>query len=349
MVIAERARYSASPNPGVGCVLVKDGHIVAEGWTQPPGGAHAEIVALDKCDDAKGTTAYVTLEPCAHTGRTGPCSEALVKAGVCKVVAALEDPFPQVSGSGFARLRAAGVDVQTGLLEDQARKVHAGFLCRQRTGRPYVRLKIAASLDGATALANGQSKWITCDAARADVHEQRAISDVVVTGVGTVVADNPMLTARLESDLTLTQPRTAVLDSDFRSPPESHVFKRHSLVYTLASTEVPEGVVFEHATLPASTDRQGLDLKVLLDDLGRRGINNVLVEAGATLSGAFVRQNLVNELVLYQAPRLMGSAARGMLDLGTLTSMAEVIDLNLVSSTQIGSCTKMIFNLEPHG
>lgn len=342
LAVAERARCNTSPNPAVGCVLVRDGQVVAEGWTQPPGGPHAEIVALKNCANPAGTTAYTTLEPCAHHGRTGPCCDALIKAGVSKVVAALQDPFDQVSGQGFARLRAAGVEVVVGVMEDEARKLHAGFMSRLERGRPWVTLKIAASLDGATALANGQSKWITCAKARADVHLLRACSDVVVTGVGTVIADDPMLTARPDSDLSVSQPRTVVLDSELRAPLTSNVYQRNSLVYTLPGTPVPADAVFEHAVLPA-VEGNGLSLSALLADLNSRDINDVMVEAGADLSGAFIRAGLVDRLVLYQAPRLMGCGARGMVDLGQLTRMDQVVDLELLESHRVGECTKMVF------
>ncbi|MFK8030766.1 MAG: bifunctional diaminohydroxyphosphoribosylaminopyrimidine deaminase/5-amino-6-(5-phosphoribosylamino)uracil reductase RibD [Gammaproteobacteria bacterium] len=340
--VAQKARFNASPNPAVGCVLVRDGVVVGEGCTQPPGGPHAEIVALNNCDDTHGTTAYTTLEPCAHYGRTGPCCDALIEAGVSRVVAALEDPFEQVRGEGFARLRAAGVEVVVGVLEDQARTLHAGFITRLETGRPWVTVKIAASLDGATALANGQSKWITCSKARADVHRMRACSDVVVTGAGTIVADDPMLTARVDSDWPLTQPRAVVLDSRFRSPAEAHVMQRDSLVYTLADVEVPADALFEHAVLPPD-DVAGLSLSALLDDLGSRNVNDVMVEAGAQLSGGFIRAGLADRVVLYQAHKLMGSRSRGMVDLGELTRMDEVIDVELLDTHRLGECTKIVF------
>ncbi len=348
--LATRGSYSASPNPSVGCVLVRDSRIIGEGWTQRPGEPHAEIMALASCSDPVGTTAYVTLEPCAHRGRTGPCCDALIEAGVSRVVAAIEDPFPQVSGQGFARLRDAGIDVEIGLLADEARKLHRGFIHRQVTGRPLVRVKIAASLDGATALANGKSKWITCAQARADVHELRAASDVVVTGAGTVIADDPQLTARgLAPDLEVTQPRAVVLDSTLRSPLSAQVFQRRSLVYTALSATVPDGVEFEHASLPADDSGTGLNLAALLDDLGRRQINEVMVEAGPQLSGAFIRAGLADQIVVYQAPRLMGQGARGMVDLGEITSMDQVIDLELLEATRVGTCTRMVFETRARG
>lgn len=342
--VAANARFNTSPNPGVGCVLVRHGNILAEGWTQPPGKPHAEIMALNACDDAHGATAYVTLEPCAHTGRTGPCAGALIDAGVTRVVAALEDPFDRVSGEGFKRLQDAGVEVTTGVMASEARELHAGFLSRIERGRPWMTLKIAASLDGATALANGQSQWITNAQARADVHWMRAASDVVLTGAGTVVADNPRLTARLDSELNIDQPRAVVVDSQFRSPVASHVFQRHSLLYTAPSVSVDSQLPVEHATLP-ERDGGGLDLQALMADLGTREVNTVMVEAGAVLSGACVRAGLVDRLVVYQAPRLMGSGTRGMFDLGELTRMDQVIDLQLIDAQYIGDCSKMVFAL----
>lgn len=344
LALARLAAYSVSPNPSVGCVLTRADAIVGEGWTQPPGGAHAEIKALSTCTDPRGTTAYVTLEPCAHTGRTGPCCEALIEAGVARVVAAIEDPFEAVRGRGLARLREAGVDVQLGLLADEARRHHAGFLTRVATGRPFVRVKIAASLDGATALSNGESKWITGEAARRDVHWLRAASDAVVTGVGTVIADNPMLTARLDQShtepLRVTQPRAVLLDSDFSSPPQSNLLQRDSLVFTAPDTDVPAGA-FEQAALPRAG--RGLDLGALLDELGRRQHNEVLVEAGPRLTGAFIEARLLDELIVYQAPRLMGAGARTMANIGPFSSMDDVIQLTPVASERVGDCTKMTF------
>lgn len=342
--VAGHARYSTSPNPGVGCVLVRDGRVIGEGWTQPPGQMHAEIMALNACEDARQSTAYTTLEPCAHTGRTGPCCDALIEAGVSRVVAALQDPFAEVSGRGFARLAEAGVEVAVGCMADQARELHAGFLSRVERGRPWVTVKIAASLDGATALANGHSQWITGSEARADVHRLRAASDVIVTGAGTVVADNPRLNARSDVSDRVTQPRAVVLDSGLRSPANSQVLQRDSLVYTREHTVVGDAVAFEHATLPVDASG-GLDLSALLADLSRRSVNTVMVEAGAELSGAFIQSGLADRLVLYQAPRLMGADARGMLDLGGLTRMDQVIDLELLGRQQVGNCSKMTFAL----
>lgn len=341
---ARLGQYWAAPNPHVGCVLWRDGEVLAEGFTQPPGGPHAEAHALAQCGDARGATAYVTLEPCSHHGRTGPCAQALVDAGIARVVVALEDPNPQVSGAGIALLRAAGVTVETGLLAAQARAVIPGFLRRMETGRPLVRVKLAMSLDGRTAMASGESQWITGPAARSDVQRLRARSCAIVTGVDTVLADDCSLTVRADQlglpapeceRATTRQPLRVVLDSRGRTPAGAKVLEgaAPTLLCTAAGVTVPAGSGVEQVELPVAAG--GLDLEAVLDELGRRQCNEILVESGARLSGALLQAGLVDELIVYVAPTFMGSRARPLLEL-PLDTMAEKIGLEWRDTRKVG-------------
>lgn len=348
--LAARGRYGVSPNPRVGCVLVRDEQVIGTGWHRRDGEDHAEIIALNACADeqggAQGATAYVTLEPCAHEGRTGSCAQALVRAGVRRVVGAIEDPFPAVAGQGFALLREAGCDVDVGVGAAQALALNRGFFSRIQRKRPWVTLKIGASLDGNTALANGASQWITDEAARADVHELRACSDVVITGVGTVNADNPRLDARLsDPQVKIEQPRPVVLASSARASYDAVIFHRHALLYTTS------GASAEHYRSPPgnsevvaleSTHTDGVPLVQVLLDLGKRGINNAMIEAGPMLSGAFMRADLVDRIVVYQAPRFLGAGARGMLDLGEITDLGDAPSWQLVDVERCGNGTRLV-------
>lgn len=314
--LAAHAAWTSRPNPMVGCVIAQGGQVVGEGWHERAGQPHAEVHALRAAGGlARGATAYVTLEPCAHHGRTPPCADALVAAGVGRVVAAMRDPFPQVDGAGFERLRAAGVQVASGLMEAQARALNRAFLSRVERGRPWLRLKLAASLDGRTALASGASKWITGPAARADVQRWRARAGAVLTGAGTVLADDPQLSARVPQGQACVPPLRVVLDAGLRSL-EAATQLRDSAAPTLylhapdAMAPAVDGV--EYAAVPRGADGR-LDLAAVLALLAARGIGEVQVEAGATLSGAFVRAGLVDELLLYTAPVLLGDPARGLL------------------------------------
>ncbi len=327
--LAERGLYTTSPNPRVGCVLVKDGALVGEGWHERAGGPHAEVHALRAAGDAaRGATAYVTLEPCSHHGRTPPCADALIAARVSRVVVAMQDPNPLVAGQGIARLRAAGIVVECGLMEASARELNIGFVSRMTRDLPWVRSKIAASLDGRTALANGTSQWITGAEARLDVQRWRARSCAVLTGVGTVLADDPQLNVR--SLQTERQPLRVVLDSQLRLSHRARVLEGgRALVYTTctdaARVQAVEAAGAEVCVLPAAGGQVGL--QAVLRDLAQRGINEVLVEAGRILNGALFRANLVDELVLYMAPQLLGDAARGMADLGELTALEQRVEL----------------------
>lgn len=325
LALAALATHISMPNPRVGCVLCKDGVMIGEGHTQPAGQDHAEVQALKDCaqrgHDARGATAYVTLEPCSHFGRTPPCADALVRAGVARVVAAMLDPNPLVAGKGFARLQATGIEVASGLCELDARELNIGFVSRMTRGRPWLRLKIAASLDGKTALANGQSKWITGPEARADVQHWRARSCAMLTGIGTVLADDPQLTVR-EIDgqpwAHARQPLRIILDSHLQTPPDAKILAVPGvlIVHAMADTgENARAAALQAAgaellALPGADGR--VDPASLLPLLGQRQINEVTVEAGARLNGALLQAGVVDEVVLYQAPLILGDAARGM-------------------------------------
>jgi diaminohydroxyphosphoribosylaminopyrimidine deaminase/5-amino-6-(5-phosphoribosylamino)uracil reductase len=336
--LARRGRYATRPNPAVGCVLARDGAVIGEGFTRPAGGNHAEIEALRSCADARGATAYVTLEPCAHTGRTGPCVAALIEAGIASVEVAVRDPNPLVAGQGVDRLRQAGIAVGEGLLAGEAEAVNRGFFKRMVTGLPYVRLKLAASLDGRTAMASGESQWITGPAARADVQELRARSCAIVTGIGTVLADDPALTVRDDRFDIPAQPLRVVLDTERQIPVTARLLGEpgHTLlVHAGGAREAQPGlpVSVEQLSLPIVDG--GLDLEGLLRELGRRQCNDVLVECGARLAGAFLQQGLLDELRVYMAPVLLGSEARPLLEL-PLASMAEKRGLHISELRWVG-------------
>jgi diaminohydroxyphosphoribosylaminopyrimidine deaminase/5-amino-6-(5-phosphoribosylamino)uracil reductase len=342
--LAERGLYTTSPNPRVGCVLVKDGKVVGEGWHERAGEPHAEVHALRAAGiAARGATAYVTLEPCSHHGRTPPCAEALVAAGVARVVAAMRDPNPLVAGTGIAKLRAAGIAVECGLMEAAACELNAGFISRMTRGNPRVRSKIAASLDGRTALKNGTSQWITGEAARRDVQHWRARSCAVLTGIGTVLADDPRLNVR--EIPTERQPLRVVLDSELRISSKARILQNgQTLIYT-ASPEAARhralrasGV--EVVTLAGADGK--VDLPAVMSELAQRGINEVLVEAGRTLNGALLQAGLVDELVLYLAPQLLGDVARGLADLGEFTQLQQRVNLQWQDVRQVGGDLRIV-------
>jgi diaminohydroxyphosphoribosylaminopyrimidine deaminase/5-amino-6-(5-phosphoribosylamino)uracil reductase len=337
--LGRRGMYTADPNPHVGCVLWRDGHVVGEGWHQKAGGPHAEAAALAAAGEgARGATAYVTLEPCSHYGRTPPCSEALIKAGVSRVVYAIDDPNPEVAGRGAAGLRAAGIAVESGLMAAEAEQLHAGYLKRRRTGRPYVRVKMAASLDGRTALASGESRWITSKTARHDAQYYRARSSAVLTGIGTVLADDPAMNVRIEE--SNRQPLRVVLDSALRTPPEARIIHRQGNVLIVGVHDSPsrrealERKGVEVAMVPAQQNRPGLE--AVLDLLGTRGANELWVEAGAVLAGAFVRARLFDELVIYLAPTLLGPDARALVELPALPQLDARPRLRFTECVTVG-------------
>jgi diaminohydroxyphosphoribosylaminopyrimidine deaminase/5-amino-6-(5-phosphoribosylamino)uracil reductase len=342
--LAERGVYTTDPNPRVGCVLVKADKVVGEGWHVRAGEGHAEVHALQNAaEQARGATAYVTLEPCSHHGRTPPCCEALIDAGVSRVVLAMQDPNPQVAGQGLARLQQAGIEVESGLMQAQAEAINPGFLMRMREGRPYVRCKLAMSLDGRTAMASGESQWITAEAARHDVHRLRARSSAVVTGIGTVVHDDPSMTVRLPDDEGQygELPLRVVLDSQLQMSPQAKMLSQAGPTRVLslnAATPQAEALRMAGAEVVAATaTRDGkIDLEVMLKQLADDDRNEVMIEAGATLSGAMLQAGLIDELVIYMAPILMGDAARGLLHLPGLETMADRFDLDIMDIRSVG-------------
>ena len=339
---AAQARLLAPPNPAVGCVLVDaTGNILGIGHTQRVGGPHAEIMALRDAaargHNVQGATAYVTLEPCSHHGRTGPCCDALISAGIHKLIASIADPNPQVAGNGFARLRAAGVEVEVGPGAAESRELNLGFFSRMVRKTPWVRMKIAASLDGSTALANGDSQWITSPQARADGHASRARACAVLTGIGTILKDNPTLDARLVD--TPRQPHLVVVDSRLDTPPDAHIFIAGRAVYICASeqNDVKKAALeAAGATVLYLPDAAGrVDLAALLRELARREINEVHVEAGHTLNGALVQARLVDEFLVYLAPKLIGPGLE-MASLLPLAQLSGAVPLVFTSVSQVG-------------
>lgn len=336
--LAERGAYTTKPNPLVGCVIADGETVLGEGFHERAGEPHAEVHALQAAGArARGATAYVTLEPCAHTGRTPPCAEALVAAGVARVVAAVRDPFAAVDGKGFERLRAAGITVESGLMETQARALNLGFFSRIERGRPWVRVKLAMSLDGRTALRDGTSKWISSEAARADVQRWRARSGALLTASGTVRADNPYLTVRLCDDTPFVAPLRVVLDAGLATPLDSHLLDGSAPTLVI---HAPDAKVSEpwrdrpRAWVPVSDGR--FDLAAVMAELGTRGINEVQVEAGATLAGALLRAGLVDELLLYVAPVLLGESARPLFGGVDPAGMAQRQGFAVFEQRQVG-------------
>ena len=343
--LARRGLYTTAPNPRVGCVLVKDGLIIGEGWHERAGGPHAEIAALATVANAQGATAYVTLEPCSHHGKTPPCCDALIAAGVRRVVAAMQDPNPLVSGRGLAKLQAAGIDVDVGVLEADARALNVGFIKRMTENRPYVRSKLAMSLDGRTALASGESQWITSPEARADVQKLRAASSAILTGVNTVLADNPALTARINEPVV--QPIRVILDSQLNTPPTAQIAKQPGRTMILTCSDDPQKrqrlleIGFE---VQQVAEKQGrLDLPAVLSELAAQQINEILVEAGAVLNGALLAENLIDELIVYMAPCVLGDEGRGLFHLPNITTMADKVLLKWLDVRQVGGDLRMVF------
>ncbi|MBR7799506.1 bifunctional diaminohydroxyphosphoribosylaminopyrimidine deaminase/5-amino-6-(5-phosphoribosylamino)uracil reductase RibD [Undibacterium sp. FT137W] len=352
--LASQATMATSPNPKVGCLIVKDGQILGKGCTQAVGQAHAEVMALrdaaNRGHDVRGATAYVTLEPCSHFGRTPPCANALVEAKLARVVAAIKDANPQVAGRGLLILQNAGMQVEVGLYADEARELNRGFFQRMETGRPWVRLKMAASLDGLTALPNGQSQWITDATARLDGHHWRAKADVILTGIGTVLSDDPQLTVRLP-DLAVDQvhqPRKVIVDSALRTPLQAKILQQTPVTIFHASNDADKiasmqqaGIELHHAAAPMPERNPRVDIEKVLEILGQQQVNDVHIEAGATLSGAFLQANRVDELLLYLAPKLLGRG-RSMFDLPVLHSVSEAKILAIHELRQIGEAIRVI-------
>lgn len=337
--LAERGLYTTDPNPRVGCVIVKNGKVVGEGWHQRAGEPHAEVYALNAAgNQAAEATAYVTLEPCCHHGRTPPCSEALIKAKLARVVIAMQDPHTRVDGAGIAQLHEAGIQVDTGLLQEQAAVLNPGFIKRMQRGRPFVRCKLGMSLDGRTAMASGESKWITSAAAREDVQRLRARSSAIVTGVGTVLADDPSMTVRLEG--IERQLLRVVIDTHLRMPETAKMLSLpgRTLVMTCrdddAARERLQQAGAEVNVMPYCSN--SVSMEAVLDALAEREVNEVLLETGATLSGAMLQQSLIDELIIYMAPVLMGDNARGLFHLPGLETMAHKIQLDISDVRAVG-------------
>jgi diaminohydroxyphosphoribosylaminopyrimidine deaminase/5-amino-6-(5-phosphoribosylamino)uracil reductase len=341
--LAKRGRFTTDPNPRVGCVLVRDDVVIGEGWHMQAGCGHAEVEALKDVQDAQGATAYVTLEPCSHHGRTPPCCDALIKAGVRRVVAAMQDPNPQVSGRGLEKLKAAGVQVTCGVLAEDASALNRGFVKRMTENRPFLRSKLAMSLDGRTAMASGESKWITSSEARADVHKLRAGSSAVLTGINTVLADDPAMNARVDWDVV--QPLRVVLDSGLNMPVTARMasLPGRSLILTCSRNEYKcqalQDAGFEVYRLACKNAR--LDLHQVMNFLAGQQINEVLVEAGPILNGALLAEGLVDEWVVYMAPCVLGDKGRGLFTLPDLQCMADKKNLKLCNVRQIGPDLKL--------
>lgn len=346
--LAERGLFTTKPNPMVGCVIAQGDEVVGEGFHVRQGGAHAEVLALQAAGErARGATAYVTLEPCAHAGHTGPCADALVAAGVARVVAAMRDPFPQVDGEGFERLQAAGIETASGLLEAQARELNVGFLSRIERGRPWVRVKLAMSLDGRTALASGDSKWITGEPARLDGHRWRARAGAILTGAGTIMTDDPQLTVRLGDDTPFVPPVRVVLDAGLATIARGRVREGDAPTIYLHAPDAkpPRGLAARRAAVPASNGR--LDLHAVMRLLAEAGINELHVEAGATLAGSLLSGGLVDELLLYVAPVLLGDKARPLFAGLRVEDMAQRYRMALCEVTPLGDDLRM--RLRPAG
>jgi len=343
--LAARAIATTDPNPRVGCVLARGDRIVAEGWHERAGEPHAEIMALRAAkEDVRGATAYINLEPCSHHGRTPPCADALIAAGVERVVCSMVDPNPLVMGAGIARLRAAGIAVDMGPSDEGAIDLNCGFVQRMKSGRPFVRLKLAASLDGRTALSTGESRWISGEDSRADVQQWRARSSVVLTGVGTVVHDNPRLDVRIGDQPR--QPLRVILDAELRTPADARVLDvpGQALIFT-ATPDGPGRTRLENKGVHIETVPRtgcGLDLLAVLQRLAQQQANEVWVEAGARLAGAFVHAGLVDELVLYVAPHVLGSTARGMFDLPEPASLAARHGFEFRDVRRIGEDVRLV-------
>jgi diaminohydroxyphosphoribosylaminopyrimidine deaminase/5-amino-6-(5-phosphoribosylamino)uracil reductase len=336
--LAQRGLYTTTPNPRVGCVIVRDGMVVGEGWHERAGEPHAEVHALNRAGEAaRGATVYVTLEPCSHYGRTPPCAEALISAGVARVVVAMRDPNPMVAGQGIAMLELAGIPTTCGVLENEARELNAGFISRMERGRPWLRLKVAATLDGKTALNNGISQWITGPDARRDAHRLRARSCAMLTGIGTVLADDPALNVREVE--TSRQPLKVVVDAGLSMPPNAKILQgAKTLVVTGCDDEALirplQDAGAEILVLPAQQGR--IDLSQLLRELGRRGLNEITVEAGKGLNGALLQAGLVDELLMYLAPMLFGDKAQGMFGLPEIETMEQRHELEIRDLRMIG-------------
>ncbi len=351
--LADRGRYTTHPNPVVGCVVVKNGNVIGEGWHQYAGGDHAEIMALKQAGkEAKGAALYVTLEPCSHYGRTPPCVKAIKKAGIVRVVAAMEDPNLPSGQSGIAELRHSGIDALTGVGRSQAEKQNRGFLKRVATGAPWVTLKIATSLDGKTAMSSGESQWITGSSARLDGQRARAASSAVLTGVGTVLRDNPSMNVRLEN--MSRQPCRVVLDTNLSMPVHSKILESDGQVLIITASQDREVIetfsgsgaeIIDCGRNPRNPGHGGIDLERVMQELGRREMNTVLLEAGARLSGSMLKQGLVDEMIVYMSPDLLGAEARDMFLIPGLEQLPDRVKLQYRDTVMIGRDLKITLDV----
>jgi diaminohydroxyphosphoribosylaminopyrimidine deaminase/5-amino-6-(5-phosphoribosylamino)uracil reductase len=347
--LSERGRDTATPNPNVGCVIAKEGRVIGEGWHERAGEPHAEARALAACTESpEGSTVYVTLEPCSHRGRTGPCTEALVQARVARVVAAVQDPYREVNGRGIARLREAGIRVDVGLMEREAEEAHRGFLHRARHGRPWMRIKAAASLDGRIALANGESRWLTSEEARRDVHALRARSCAILTGIGTVLRDDPELTVRHVP--CTRRPRRIVIDSRLDTPLGAKILAGEPpLILTVSDDRAKRSALeakgAEVVTVPAQGAKT--DLAAVARLLAERNLNEVTVETGGKLMGSLLRAGVVDELVLYLAPLILGDSAQGLFALPEIQALGDAPRPRIVEVKPIGPDLRITARFEP--
>ena len=340
LTLAEHGLYTTAPNPRVGCVIAKGDKVLAEGWHQKAGEAHAEINALNQLsgEATKGSDCYITLEPCSHTGRTPPCADALIRAGIKRAFITMADPNPLVAGQGIKKLEQAGIEVVTGLLEQQAEALNQGFCQRMRQNRPYIRSKIAMSLDGRTAMASGESQLITSPDARQDVQKLRARSGAIVTGIGTVLADDPLMTVRptqwYPENQSIRQPLKVVVDSQFKIPKGAKILSAEGETYIATCSDQSRDNI---ATIKCRHLDNQVNLTELMSELAKREINDVLIEAGHQLNGGLLNAGLIDELVIYMAPKLMGNDAKGLFHLPALQKMSECIDLTISDIRAVGS------------
>ena len=354
--LAHKGRYTTHPNPRVGCVLVKEGNLIAEGYHKVAGEGHAEVNAIaNATEDTQGSTAYVTLEPCSHQGKTGPCAKALIAAKITTLVYGMQDPNPEVAGRGLAMLEKAGIKVIGPVMEAESHALNPGFIKRMTEGLPYVRLKLAMSLDGRTAMESGESQWITGPDARLDVQKLRAQSDAIVTGIGSIMADDPSMTVRIDNEnrpvksKTVRQPKRIIMDTALSIPPESKIlYPTHEVqifcLEALAEADHHKALTKKGIDViyTESAEEGGIDLAAAMETLADQGVNEVLVETGAVLAGSFLQEGLVDEVVVYMAPKLLGSNARPLMQL-PLASMSEAVDLELLNMRQIGADIRLTF------
>ncbi len=345
--LAEKALFTTSPNPRVGCIIVKNNEIVGRGYHIKAGESHAEVMALEEAGNrSEGSDVYVTLEPCSHTGRTPPCVNALIRAKVKKVFIAMQDPNPLVSGQGIQKLKEAHIDVEVGVMEAQAQQLNKGFICRMTKKLPYIRAKLAVSIDGKTALHNGKSQWITGEAARADVQYWRASSCAILTGIGTVLSDNPKLSVRLYENAR--QPLRVVVDSELKIPLGADILHEKPLLIVYANDKQKKLAQLEDLGIECiQLDDSGkVDLVALIKILAEREMNEVWIEAGEGLNGAFLKANLIDELMIYYAPVILGSEAKGMFKLPAYENLENKISTTLIDHRWVGQDLRMRFKLK---